>query len=356
MASIQRVLSVEPIENADAIEKIRVLGWQMVAKKGEFKPGDFCVFCEIDCQVPEHPEFEFLRGKKFRVRTAKFRGCLSQGLALPLSNPYVREKLGDGLHVEVAEGQDVSEVLGFYKYDPPIPEQLKGKVKGNFPTHIVPKTDELRAQSYINDRENVMAEFVGRDVYITQKCDGTSYTAYFKDGKFGVCSRNMELLPDDANTHWKITRQYDIENKLRNFVQWINEGSWEWSKPKNIAIQGEICGEGIQKNRMGIKGCQLFLFNIWDIDEHRYLNFKEFVEAAKALDLPTVPIQQQGIRFGADWTLDQLLDMAKGKYPGTKNHREGIVIRPVVECFSGVLDGRLSIKVINNDYLLNDGE
>jgi hypothetical protein len=48
LATIQTVNAVEPIANADAIEKIRVLGWWVVVKKGEFKPGDKVVYFEID--------------------------------------------------------------------------------------------------------------------------------------------------------------------------------------------------------------------------------------------------------------------------------------------------------------------
>ena len=66
LASIQTVNAVEPIPNADAIEKIRVLGWWVVVKKGEHQPGDKLVYCEIDSLLPERPEFEFLRASSFK--------------------------------------------------------------------------------------------------------------------------------------------------------------------------------------------------------------------------------------------------------------------------------------------------
>lgn len=44
LASIQRVLDVVPIENADVIELVKINGWQCVTKKGEFRPGDLGVF------------------------------------------------------------------------------------------------------------------------------------------------------------------------------------------------------------------------------------------------------------------------------------------------------------------------
>src|SRR3954469_22798694 len=102
LASIQTVNAAEPIPNADAIERIRVLGWWVVVKKGEFKPGDKLVYCEIDSLLPERPEFEFLRLSSFkpaqlddagetilpagfRIKTVKLRGQVSQGICFPLS-------------------------------------------------------------------------------------------------------------------------------------------------------------------------------------------------------------------------------------------------------------------------------
>lgn len=85
LASIQKIIDIKPIENADAIEKAYVLGWQVVVKKGEFKVGDLVVYIQIDTIVPDKPEFAFLAKDKFRIRTKKFRGALSQGLCLPLT-------------------------------------------------------------------------------------------------------------------------------------------------------------------------------------------------------------------------------------------------------------------------------
>ena len=85
LASIQRVEWIRPIEGKDRIELVGVLGWKVIAKKGEFKPGDMCVFCEIDSVLPERPEFEFLRSKKFRIKTLKLGQTISQGIIFPLS-------------------------------------------------------------------------------------------------------------------------------------------------------------------------------------------------------------------------------------------------------------------------------
>ena len=125
LASIQTVNAVEPIPNADAIEKVRVLGWWVVSKKGEHKPGEKLVYCEIDSLLPELPEFEFLRPSSFkpaqtdatgatilpagfRIKTVKLRGQVSQGICFPLSI------LPPGVPTE--EGADVTELLGDSPY------------------------------------------------------------------------------------------------------------------------------------------------------------------------------------------------------------------------------------------------
>ena len=83
------------------------------------------------------------------------------------------------------EGTDVTELLGIQKYEPPIPAQLGGKVKGNFPSFIR-KTDEERVQNLVKDYMK-WVEY-GILFYATEKLDGTSATYYLYDGEFGVCS------------------------------------------------------------------------------------------------------------------------------------------------------------------------
>lgn len=151
LATIQKIREIRPIEGADAIELAIINNWQVVvAKDVGHKVGDFVVYCEIDSFLPIREEFEFLRKSSFkkmgvqegfRLKTIKLRGQISQGLVLPIS---VLEGSDDAIVIE--EGVDVSEVLGIVKYDPPIPAQLAGKVKGHFPSFIR-KTDEERCLS-----------------------------------------------------------------------------------------------------------------------------------------------------------------------------------------------------------------
>src|SRR5262245_5423567 len=165
LVSIQRIDGVEPIVNADNIVKARVMGWDVVVKKSELAAGDLCVFFEIDSVLPDgKPWAEFMRPRGFRVKTARLRGVLSQGLALPLD-------ILDGAAVPEV-GTDIRDLLGVVKYEPVIPDTRE--IAGGFPGQV-PKTDEIRLQSALG----VLDEMRGRDFVITTKLDGSSAT-YFR--------------------------------------------------------------------------------------------------------------------------------------------------------------------------------
>lgn len=344
LASIQRVLEIVGIENADAIELVRINGWQCVTKKREFAVGDLGVFFEIDSTPPDTDVFRFLwqpkpktdtfgqvtipepiaRPEKFRIRTMRLRGTLSQGLFMPLST--------FGLS-DVAEGGNVTDRLNVGKYEPPAPQGM-GDYRGPFPG-FVPKTDEMRVQSV----PAVLDELRGHPYVITMKCDGTSSTFCVdrQTGEFHACGRNLSILPGD-NLYWHIARKYELERIL--------------SENPDYALQGEIVGPGVQKNPMGLKELSWFVFNIYDAPRARYLDHREAQSFLTQTGLPSVAIVEEGEAFSH--TQETLLALAEGKYPGTGNEREGIVIRPRTGRYSESLCGRLSFKAISNRYLLKE--
>ncbi len=348
LASIQTIAERRPIEGADAIEAVRVKDWWCVAKKGEFNTGDHCVYFEIDSLLPvSNPAFGFLsRGSKpktmtieaktyigYRLRTVKLRGQLSQGLALPLSKFEISPVLPPDV------GEDVSEQLGVVKYEPPLPAQLAGKVKGMFPGFI-PKTDEERVQNL----GNVVERHQGELFFITEKLDGSSATYYrhttTNDGDhFGVCSRNLELLDTPENTLWNLARRYELAEKI----------------PNGFAVQGEAVGEGIQGNPLKLKGHDLFIYNVYDIVNGQYLDLHEYIDFCEQRGLKRVPLLYTD--FELPGTVDDILDMAEGKSElCAEADREGIVFRPLTEQdaeINGAM-ARLSFKAISNAYLLNE--
>ena len=85
LAHVEIITNIQPIPDAQKIEVATVLGWECVIKKGEFKIGEKIIYVEVDSVLPDVPEFEFLRDRKFRIRTIKLLKQVSQGLLLPLS-------------------------------------------------------------------------------------------------------------------------------------------------------------------------------------------------------------------------------------------------------------------------------
>lgn len=356
LASIQRIIEIRPIEGADAIEVARVNNWDVVVKKGEYNLGDLCVYCEIDSFLPIREEFEFLRKSSFkrmgdqegfRLKTIRLRGQLSQGLLLPLEVLNGEEEMVIGTveqpwgpqlqlgpyddAIVIEEGADVTEVLGIVKYEPPIPAELSGKIRGNFPSFLR-KTDEERVQNLTKH----YYEWVNNDLdfYVTEKLDGSSATFYLNEGQFGVCSRNLDLLETEENTFWKVARELQIEEKLR-------------STGKNLAIQGELIGEGIQGNPYKIKGQTVRFFNAFDIDSQTYYGLPMFLATMQhQLELETVPFVTN-LTMKLPKTIDEALAFAEAKSVLNPDFdREGVVFR--------TMDRTISFKAISNKFLLNE--
>ena len=328
-ATIQKIIGKEEIPFADRIEIVKILGWQCVVSKSDnFQIGDKVIFIEVDSVVPERPEFEFLRKYNFRVKTMKLKGIVSSGLVLPIDK-FLSNK-------DLNVGDDISNLMHVEHYEKPVSANMKGQIAGRFPTYLVPKTDENLIQSVpdvIDELENVPC-------YVTCKIDGTSSSYILHNDKFYICSRNNVMKDNDENkdnVYVKMAHKYDIEKKLREYG-------------KNIAIQGEIAGPGLQKNPMNLKDLELFVFNVYDIDSRKYLDFNDFKRVTEELDLKMVPMLFDNILF-AIVNIEDFLEMAKGNYEGTNHPREGIVIRSLVEKYSNALEGRLSFKCINPEYL-----
>ena len=321
---------VQPIEGADLIEVATVKGWKLVIKKGEFTIGDHAVYCEIDSFLPVKEEFEFLRKSSFRrmgeqegfrLKTMRMRGQISQGLLLPI-------KLLDGYTYQL--GEDVAARLGVIKYEPPMPAALGGIAKGLFPSFI-PKTDEERIQNLSKEFES----YKKHNFYVTEKLDGSSVTYYMNEGLFGVCSRNLDLEESADNSFWKVAAKENIAAKLAAIG-------------RNLAIQGELIGEGVQGNPYGLRGQTVRFFNAFDIDAYKYLGLDEFNALITSLELQTVPILD--LHYTLPATLDEMLTIADGvsvlSPQGKSVEREGLVIRST--------DRKISFKVISNKFLLNE--
>jgi len=396
LAHIEKISWIKPIEGADNIELVGVLGWQCIAKKGEFEVGDYCVYIEIDSKVPEMECFEFLRAKHFKIKTMKLnkfkdeygQGLVSQGIAIPLS------QFSD-IVFELQEGLDVTDELGVTYADP---EDLKRKtinpnakydlmrnrhkrifqkpwvkkmmkyhwfrelmfmIYGKksdkplaFPSWIQ-KTDEARVENIpqvLNDHETIWDR--------TEKIDGTSTTFAMERPKTGwlkkpkyeliVCSRNVrQLTPAQPcfvgdNVYWKMAFKYNIQEVLQNMLEVYG------SEVKYIILQGETFGQNLQGNPYKRKDIDFRAFNlIMILESGEKIKYNRFqMESMLApYHIPCVP--DLGI-----WKIPEDMDMhsmkleADGKSMEADVKREGIVYRDIANPFR-------SFKNVSNDFLLS---
>ena len=350
LVTLRRVSEIDPINGADQIEVATVDGWKCVVKKGEFRVGDLGVYHEIDSLLPMIPLYEFLKNKGtkkmtvdgieregYLLRTIRLKGQVSQGLLLP------KAKVLEAFEAEIGkrfdEGNDIidyAEIMGIVKYEAPVPAQLAGQVEGMFPSFIS-KTDQERCQNLTSE----LIRFQGMQFEVTEKLDGSSMTVYLKDGHFGVCSRNLELKETDGNTQWKLAREMDLEKKL-HFMFGRDK--------REYAIQGEVIGEGIQKNPYKLKGHQFRIFDVFDITEGRYLMPGERISFLSWTDLlgKEVPvINNCELLYGG---ARQLLTKAEGKSLMADVEREGVVFKSHFL----VNNAPFTFKAISNNYLLSE--
>jgi len=378
LAHIEKIVDIQPIPGADKIEVATILGWKVVvAKADNFQIGDKIVYIEIDSKVPERPEFEFLRDRKFRVRTIKLRGQYSQGLIVPIS-------ILDDKDYEV--GTDVTNELGITYYIPadnirkaeniknlkyqsmaarhknlfknPIFHWLMrrswgrellfiffGKKKDkpkSFPTkfEFVHKTDETRIEN--------LPWLLGYpdELVVTEKLDGTSSTYILERlrGKnrfeFWVTSRNVRQLNEDQNCYhdyniyWAMAEKYDIKNHLRNYLI-------EHPDIGYVCLQGESVGS-VQGNPLKLKEDDLYIFNFIDSNRARIPS----VEGKKIVEswgMKWVPILDEHFKMPTD--MEEFKKMATAKsIVNPSVLREGIVLRdPKTD---------LSFKNVSREFLM----
>lgn len=318
LASIESVIDVQPHPNADRLDICKVMGWQTVTKRGEFKPGDLAVFIVIDTVLPHREWSEFLADKKnpdkpIRLRMAKIRGQYSAGLLLPLTI------LGASRTWQI--GCDVGAELGIKKYEKEIPLALSGQVAGSFPEFLVQRTDEDNGLSNLD----IVAYVLRNTVYVTQKLDGSSCTVAIEHGKIAhVCSRNLSLRDTNENAFWHAARKLNIDEH------------------ESCVLQGELMGPGIQGNQLQLTEPTLYLFNCFV--NKQPVGYQELKCLADKLRCGIVPIIP-----GCPRTLEECQALADAAVLPDGSPAEGIVVRIDPPQLFG--NGRVAgFKIINRNY------
>ena len=367
LASIQKVKAIKPIEGADKIEIVQILNWDCVAKKGEFKEGDLVIYFEIDSLLPDIPAFEFLRGSswsqklnKYKISTHKFRNQISQGLVMPVKDLeeidkqiYNREEC---MPIVYTEGTDLTALLQIEKYEPPVSNGPLGDIIQH--EWYVPKTDEERIQTCA---ENVLPEYFKSeqdDWYASIKLDGTSCTVGLFDDAFLIGGKNQfykgpNMYTETINKYFENGAKEEFENyKAINGIY--------------VVFQGELCGPGIQCNKLGLKEKEWFVFNAFVSKTGKNGSYVKcdllrMLRLCEEFGLKHVPFIPKEYKFDFN-KLDTINDTVENllKYVDDIKYRTYFRDASPNQIAEGVVfrkdDMTNSFKVISNKFLLKGGE
>lgn len=364
LASIQKIKAIKPIEGADRIEVVQVLNWDCVAKKGEYQVGDMVIYFEIDSLLPDIPMLEFLKGSswsqklsKYKISTHKFRGQISQGLVIPVKD---LEELDRQIHnreecvpIAYVEGTDLTEILGVEKYEPPISNGALGEIISH--EWYIPKTDEERIQVCAEDVLPVYMNAARNEWYASVKLDGCSCTVGLFEDAFLIGGRNQWYKDD--NMYTITVKKYITEEKLKAYQE---------KTGKYVAFQGELCGPGIQSNRLGLLEKDWFVFNAWvsttgKMDSYTKCDLIGMLNLCEEFGLFHVPLIAFEDKFefdsanSVDKTVEDLL-----KYVDNIKYRKWFEDASPNQIAEGVVfrmnDMTNSFKVVSNKFLLKGGE
>lgn len=364
LASVQKIKAIKPIEGADKIEIVQVLNWDCVAKKGEYQVGDEVIYFEIDSLLPDIPMLEWLKGSswsqklnKYKISTHRFRGQISQGLVMPIKD---LEELDRQIHnreecvpIAYVEGTDLTEILEIEKHEPPVSNGPLGDLISH--EWYVPKTDEERIQVCAEDVLPKYMESEQGDWYASVKLDGCSCTAGLFEDMFLIGGRNQWYK--GPNMYTETVKKYITEEKLRAYQE---------ATGMYVVFQGELCGPGIQSNRLGLKEKDWFIFNVFTsdtgkMDSYTKCDLLNMLNICEYFELNTVPLIPFEAKFdfkaedNVDKTVENLLSYVDGiKYrtffddASPSQIAEGAVFR--------MNDMSYSFKVVSNKFLLKGGE
>lgn len=334
-------VEVKPHFNADSLELVVAGEYQFVTQKGIYQTGDFAVVIPEKSILPPEIQkeyIEYLKGpEKNRVGSVRLRGEFSQGILLKraLAEPILGKSLD-----EFQEDQDISEIMGIKKYEPYIPANMRGKMRGDY-TGYKHKFDCAQYGAYSDhlqdDEECTGSEKVhGSQINYIYDVATEAVTISSK----GLLSRDIVLDEELDNIYWRAARNSDLKSKAKAIAD-IHEGA------KTIQLVGEVvpCQKGYSYG-FNPETPMVLLFSATVVDA-------DLKETHVALDSSNtggaVPFVIRG-KYGE--IKDKLRALAEGmeQVSGKQLHiREGIVIRPYPDR-KGRKGNWLRLKIINPKY------
>lgn len=341
--------------NADRLSlcKLVGLGTTIIVGRDQYKVGDKVVSFPLDAELPlPLVEAMGMVGKfsgplKNRVDTIKLRGVISQGY---VADPAIIQKyLVEKLQVTVPELDEKTELtqsLGVFKYDPePIVCKAGNLIKlpDNVPVYDIEGVDR---------NQHIVDYIIQNKIKctISEKLEGTNYSCtHFADGRDFVNQRHnsiQELPEKGEHEFWRVTREKGILELVKNIQMDANA--------HDATVRGEMIGGSIQKNIYGIKGKELRFFDI--MLTGAYVNVEDFLRYFEKFGFKDmlVPILAVDVYLD-EWLAGRTVQQAAGG-PSVLgfSHREGIVIKPMVEQYHPDI-GRLIIKHRDAEYRLKTG-
>ena len=347
LASIEIIEELNEINGADNIVMATIMGWSIIVKKDEFKVSDKCMYIPIDSIIDVNREhFSGFKNKEtdkfIRINTRKIRGVYSQGIALPLQE-FINIEGFNELEID----NDFGELIGVTKYKKDESELLNDSFIPKFPIHIISKTDEDNLKS----KKKSLKEFFNKEIYISQKQDGSSMTLIWINETIEGTVNNVFYLSKRNTTVLKIINgieEFVFKDPVVDYVK--KHEIYNKFIGKNIALQGEFCGPKINGNKLKLDSYHWYIFNMYSLEDNNriLMSLPELQIFTDENDFELVPILNKFI-CDENNTIEFFQNVANNvKYGEVKG--EGIVVRPVVPIYSNYLDKYLSVKIINQDY------
>lgn len=353
---VEKILidNMEKHPNADTLSIINVNGYPVIVRTSDFKIGDYAIYIPVDAIVPTNRnEFKFLaKGDKttHRIKAIRLRQIFSMGLLLPFKKEYENVK-------------DFAEYLGITKYIPAqelaLEQGAQDKARKAYTGISLPVygLDPLRRHS------DALQE--GEVVVLTEKIHGTNSRYCFTKGKLWVgshktmrgCTRNYlseffnriylkiktilgfkhraHLIADNGDVWWKVANKYNLKDKLSKYPDYI--------------LYGEIYGKGIQDLTYGDTELGFRAFDVYSLNEKKFLDFEDFIGFCRDLKIETVPIL--GIKKWSKETEELVKKLAEGQSYLADQLIEGVVIKAYKERIDPRI-GRVALKYVGQNYLL----
>lgn len=346
--TIEKIGRIWEHENADALEMASLAGkdYSFVVGRGDFTTGDLVVYFPIDSALPEwicdtlHLTGKLAGSERNRVKTIRLRGNISQGIVCKPSDLAPAINGNNGYTV----GDDLTELLGVTKYEPPVVPSQFGDLKP-LPGYVS-KYDVENAQSYVQIIETFLMD---QPCFITEKLEGSHWSAtLYTSDEIIVSQRNFQIIPVERGEHdwYKVLRTQGFGDILKQMKAHLDDISKE---PINaLTLRGEMLGPGVQANYYQLKEHEVRIFEI-EINGDP-VNSTEFLKLAEQFKLPTVPILAENITL-REWLKGQpLTEASNGTSLLSKRRREGVVIKPMHEDWDDEI-GRVMVKQRSPDYL-----